>query len=122
YGGISEINGFHRAGAVVLVVSLGVAVVEAAPSIVVGAARHHVLRLRLVAARDPGGRVVSVAGAGLNVDPINGMATEGQLESARARFTVRCLLGPARGSASEVVAFHGLVIDDRNGACRASAE
>src|SRR5208283_57972 len=121
-GGVAEIDGFHGSGAVVRVVRLRVAVIVAAPTVVEGAAGHHVLGLRLVAGRDPRGTVVAITVASHNVDAVDRMATDGQLESGRVCFVIWCVLSLARRGFAEVVALAGLVIDDRDGACRAGAE
>src|SRR6185312_5385439 len=59
----AEVDGLHRAVAIVVVVGLGVAVVEAAAAVVVLAVEDRVLGLGVVAGGDAVGGVVAVAGA-----------------------------------------------------------
>ena len=70
-GGISKIDGFHGAVAIVIVGLLGVAVVEAASTVVVRAVEDRVLALGIVAGRDARGGVVAVPDARSDVDAVD---------------------------------------------------
>src|SRR6185437_11889865 len=68
----AEVDGFHGAGAVVVVVGLGVAVVEAAAAVEVGAVDDVVDALGVVAGGDVLGGVVAVPVTGRDVDAVGG--------------------------------------------------
>jgi hypothetical protein len=101
---------------------IGVSVIEAAPAVEVGAAGHHVLTLRLVPDRDPSGLVVPITYARGDEHAVDRVAGGRQHESGRVCLVVGGRLGTAPGCFCKVVAFRGLVIDDRDSAGRAGAE
>src|SRR3954453_7073708 len=73
---VAEVDGFHGAVAVVAAVAFGVAVVEAAAAVVVGAVEDGVHAFGGVAGGDPVGVVVAVAGAGRDVDAVGLVAAD----------------------------------------------
>src|SRR5207247_1137475 len=74
---VAEVDGFHGAVAVVSAVAFGVAVVEAAAAVVVGAVEDGVHAFGLVAGGYAVGVVVAVAGAGGDVDAVGFVAVVG---------------------------------------------
>ncbi|HEY5004605.1 MAG TPA: hypothetical protein VII61_15690, partial [Ktedonobacteraceae bacterium] len=119
---ISEIDGFHVAVAGIVVARLGVAVVEAASTVVVRAVEDCVLALCIVAGRDARGVVVAVPGAGSHVDAVDVVTADRQWQRVRVRQGIRTASGPATWRLGEIVATPGLVVDDGDDAGRASAE
>ena len=120
----AEVERVHRAGAVGLSVGLAVAVVEAAPAVVVLAARHHVHPLGLAAERDAGLRSVDpVAVVGVDVERVDLVAAQRQRLGRRLRRGARRRSGDLRRAlVPEVVAFAGLVVDDGDDAGGARTE
>ena len=117
-----EVDGFHGAGAVVVVVGLGVAVVEAAAVVGVRAVEDRVLALRRVAGRDVPGAVIAVAVARGDVDAVDLRAVDHGGRRRRVREGVRAAGRAARGRVGEVVAVARLVVDLGDDTSRARAE
>src|SRR5579875_221540 len=76
YFDIAEVNGLHRAIAIVMVVGFGVAVIEAAPSVIVRAIEDRVLAFGIVAGRNARSVVVAVPGARSDVDAVSLVAID----------------------------------------------
>jgi len=106
---------------VVPVVRLGVPVVEAAPTVHVRAAGHHVHTLRPAASCDARRGVASVADAGRHVDPVDRISADRQRQRGCVRGAISVAL-PTGWRGGEGVAPPGLVIDDRDGTRRTRAE
>lgn len=105
---------------------LGVAVVEAAAAVVVGAVEYRVHALRLVVYGRATGIVIAVAGTGRDEDAVRLLAIEcdgGPDGTCQVVVAVGLWAGEAsRRSLSEVIAVAGLVVDDGDEACRVGAE
>ena len=117
----AEVDRVHVTVAVVAVVGLGVAVVEAAAAVDVGAAGHHVGALRLGSGRHSRGGIVAVPGSRAHEDPVDLMAPGHDRQRGRVRADVRPS-GPAGWPDREVVVLRGLVEDLGDGARGARAE
>src|SRR6202012_4780301 len=109
-------------GAIVIVVGLGVAVVEAAAAVVVGAVEDRVLALRVVPGGDVPGAVVPVAVARGGVGAVRLVAADRDLSRGGVGSAVGAAGRPAAGRVGEVVAVAGLVVDLRDDAGGAGAE
>ncbi len=94
----AEVDGLHDGGGVGLAVGLRVAVVEAAPLVVVGAVQDGVDALGLVAGGDAVGVVVAVAGAGLDADAVGLLAADGDRGRLRVGQVVPSAGGGDRAS------------------------
>ena len=119
---VAEVDGFHGAVAVVVAVGLGVAVVEAAAAVVVGAVEDGVHALGVVAGGDAVGVVVAVAGAGGDVDAVGLVAADGGGGGGGVGEVVGAACGAAGRGLGEVVAAAGLVVDHGDHADGAGAE
>ena len=119
---VAEVDGLHGAVAVVVVVGLGVAVVEAAAAVVVRAVEDGVLAFRVVAGGDVLGAVVAVAVAGGDVDAVGLVAVDRDRRRGGVGEAVGAGGGTAGGRVGEVVAVAGLVVDLGDDAGRARAE
>src|SRR6185503_5740767 len=113
---------FHGAVAVVAAVGLGVAVVEAAAAVVVGAVEDRVLALGVVPGRGAGGGVVPVPGARRDVDPVGLLPVERGRRGDGVGQVVRPAGRAAGRRLGEVVVVGRLVVDDRDDAAGAGAE
>ena len=117
-----EVHGSHVPVAVVVVVRLRVAVVEAAAAVHVTTGGHHVDALRPASGCDPRGPVVPVADAGRDEDAVHLVPAGGYRQRARVGEGVRSAGRPAARCLGEVVSPRRLVIDDGDHAGRTSAE
>src|SRR6185312_12283248 len=99
----AEVDGLHGAVAIVVVVRLGIAVVEAAAAVVVLAVEHGVLGLGIVAGGDAVGGVVAVAGARDDRDAVGLVAVEGGRGGVGHGELVRAGLRAAGRGVGEVV-------------------
>src|SRR5581483_3764614 len=101
---VAEVDGLHGAVAIIVVVRLGIAVVEAAATVVVRAVEHRVLALRVVTRRDTAGRVVTVAVTSRDVDPVRLVAVQRSGRGSGDGETVRASGRAAGRRVGEVVA------------------
>src|SRR5207247_1761487 len=93
----------------------------AAPTVHMRAGGHHVHTLWCGAGCDARRRVAPVADAGRHEDPVDQMTADAQLQRSRVRGDISAAV-PTGGRDGEVVAPRSLVINDRDGARRTSAE
>src|SRR5204862_4148694 len=123
---VAEVDGLHGAVAVVPAVALGVAVVEAAATVVVGTVEDRVHAFRLVTGGGAGGVVVAVAGTGRHEHAVRLVAVDRDRCRGRVRQVVvstgRRPGEPAGRCLGEVVTPAGLVVDDRDEARRVGTE
>lgn len=75
-GAVTEVNGFHVSVAIVIVVRLGIAVIEATLIVVVGAIEHSIHALWRVTGSDTRGIVIAISHARLNVDAVDLIAIQ----------------------------------------------
>src|SRR6185312_2262861 len=114
--------GFHRPFAVVPAGGLHVPVVEAAATVEVAGAHHHVFGLCVVPVRGPRGRVVPVPDPRDDVDAVHLLAADGDGGGLGVRFVVRGWVLVRGGRHGEMVAVTRLVVDERDGAAADAAE
>ena len=117
----AEVNRVHVPVAGVGIGRLGVAEVEAAQVVDVGAAGHHVGALRLAAGRHAVGDVVAVADPGLHRDPVDEVAVDGHRQRVGDRADVGRAVAADRLDAERVVV-PALVVDPADRAGGACAE
>ena len=110
----------------IVTAGLGVAVVEAAATVVVGAVEDLVHALRRVACSCAAGGVVAVAGAGRDEDAVRLLTIQRDWCANRAGQVVVAIgfwAAEAAGrSLGKVITAAGLVVNDRDEAGRAGAE
>src|SRR5262249_5589915 len=119
---VAEVDGLHGPGAVIVVIGLGVAVIEAAAAVEVGAVEDGVLAFEVVAGGDVPGAVVAVAVTRCDEDSVGCVATDRHRGGGSVREAVRAAGRAAARRVGEVVAVAGLVEDLGDDARGAGAE
>ena len=125
-GAVTEVDGLHVAVSRIPTARLGVAVVVAAPTIVVSPVEDRVHALRRVASGGAAGGVVAVAGSGGAEDAVRLLTIQRDRCTGRASQAIvtsgfRAAEAAGR-SLGEVIITAGLIINDRDEAGRAGAE
>ena len=122
----AKVDGLHVAAARIVSARFGVAIVEAAATVVVAPVEDRIHALRRVACSDAAGGIVAVASAGRDEDAVRLLTVQRDRCANRAGQVVVAIgiwaVEAAGRSLGEVITVAGLVVNDGDEASRTGAE